>query len=164
MVKLKSQNGFTLPEVIVVMTMVMILALVAPRLFTDMIRFYQFHNAKIDVQRDARVSLDVVNRFLRQGLQSSVTIDQLAGQPPYSRITFQMPNSETVEFYQKGNQLYQVGLSTSVLSQNLQTLSFMYPRTNDPSIISVSMTMSKPTFRNDADVVEVAIEKIRVMN
>jgi prepilin-type N-terminal cleavage/methylation domain-containing protein len=164
MVNLRSQRGFTFAEMIVVMTMVVVLALVAPRLFSQMVRFYQFHNAKIEVQRDARVSLDVVNRFLRQAVQNSVVIDQAAGQPPYSRITFQLPSTETIEFYQKGNQLFQVGLSTSVLSQNLQGLAFTYPRSNDPSIISVSLTMTKETFQNSSSALEVAVEKVRVMN
>ncbi|MDE2511790.1 MAG: hypothetical protein KGL74_11770, partial [Elusimicrobia bacterium] len=47
-------------------------------------------------QRDARASLDVINRFLRESYQSGIVIDTPAGQGPYSHIAFTFPHTDDV--------------------------------------------------------------------
>jgi len=162
--RLLHRRGYSLVEMMLVVAIVGLIATVTPKLFTQMIRFYQLHNAKVEIQRDARVCLDNMNRFMRQAVASSVMIDQVAGQPPFSRISFRTLDGQNILFYQSGNELFQVAQSTASLSKNLQFIAFTYPRSDDPTIISVAMTMEKATYQGGFKALELSIEKVRVMN
>ena len=151
-------------EMMLVVTIIGLVVFIGPTLLTQLVRFYQLHNAKIEIQRDARASLDLMNRFLRQAESYSVTIDQVSGQPPYSRISFTTITGLNVIFYQSGTTLYQVVQSTVAISRNLHYIAFTYPRSDDPTIISVSMTMEKTTYQGAYKALELSIEKVRVMN
>ena len=158
------RSGFTLTEMMLVVAILGLVALSGPTLMTQIIRFYQLHNAKIEIQRDARVGLDIINRFLRQALSYTVTVDQITGQPPHSRISFTTVDGRDMIFYQQGLTLFQVADSTTAISNNLRYIAFTYPRSDDPSIISVAMTMEKATFQGSFKALELSIEKVRIMN
>jgi len=160
----KTRHGFTLIEVIIVIAILGILASVVPKLIIQIVRFTSLHSAKTAIQRDARASLDNINRFLRQGQSSTVVIDQVTGEAPFSRISFTGINSQRYMFYQQGTKLYQVSVSTTMLTDNLRYLAFTYPRTDDITIISVAMTMEKATYEGGTKALELSIEKVRVMN
>jgi len=151
-------------EAMMVVAVLGIVFSIGPQALTQIARFYYLHTAKIEIQRDARDCLDTINRFLRQASATSVVIDQVAGQPPYSRIAFSLPSGGNMEFYQKGTYLYQVGSSTNTISGNVEFIAFTYPRTDDPTIISVALTMEKSTFEGRLKALELSIEKVRVMN
>ena len=161
---MKSRGGFTFTEVMIVVMILSVMALIAPRLFSQLFQFYAIHSAKIEIQRDARVALDMINRMVREGTASSVVIDRAAGQPPCSRLTFRTTANQTIEFYQKGNELFEVQNTTTSISKNLEFLAFSYPQSDDPSVITVSMTMSKLAFQGVPKTLDVAVEKVRVMN
>lgn len=135
-----------------------------PTLLTQVVRFYYLHLAKTEIQRDARASLDVINRFLRQAQASTVVVDQATGQPPYSRITFGLLDGTSMRFYQQGQTLYQVNRSTIAISSNLRYIAFTYPRSDDPTILSVAMTMEKAIYQGGTKALELSVEKVRVMN
>jgi prepilin-type N-terminal cleavage/methylation domain-containing protein len=160
----KNRAGYTLTEMILVVAIIGIVAMVAPTLITQLVRFYQLHNAKVEIQRDARACLDIMNRYIRQAESYSVVVDQLSGQPPYSRLSFSTISGGNIIFYQQGTNLYQVYRSTTVLSQNLHYIAFTYPRSDDPTILSVAMTMEKSTFQGAYKSLELSIEKVRIMN
>ncbi len=162
--RLKSNDGFTLTETMMVVAILGILFSVGPQLLTQVTRYYYLHNAKIEIQRDARAALDIINRFLRQAVSTGITINQVAGQPPYSRISFTTEGGQPMQFYQQGTTLYQVAQSTTKLSNNLHYIAFTYPRSDDPTIISVAMTMEKATYEGGYKALELSIEKVRVMN
>jgi prepilin-type N-terminal cleavage/methylation domain-containing protein len=161
---MKNHQGHTLPEVLMVITIIGIVVFLGPTLIIHTTRFVQLHNAKIEIQRDARASLDLINRFLRQAVGYTVTIDQATGQPPYSQISFTTMSGQHMKFYQQNNVLYQVAQSTVALSQNLDYIAFTYPRSDDPTIISVALTMSKATYQGGSKTLELSIEKVRIMN
>lgn len=138
--------------------------MIGPQLLTQITNYYYLHNAKIEIQRDARAGLDSINRFLRQASASTVIIDQATNQPPYSRISFTTASGQKMQYYQSGTKLYQVGLSTMAISQDLRYIAFTYPRSDDPTIISVAMTMEKSTYRGGSKALELSIEKVRIMN
>jgi prepilin-type N-terminal cleavage/methylation domain-containing protein len=160
----RRRAGYTLIEMMLTVAIVGIVAVGGPSLLTQLIKFYQLHSAKIEIQRDARASLDILNRQLRQALSYTVGIDQVSGQPPYSRINFRTIDNRTISFYQSGHDLYQVSYSTTVIARNLQYIAFTYPRSDDPSIISVALTMEKSTYQGRYKALELSIEKVRVMN
>jgi prepilin-type N-terminal cleavage/methylation domain-containing protein len=160
----KNRNGLTLVEMMVVVAIIGFAVVAGPKLLVNAIRFFQLHTAKVAIQRDARSSLEIINRFLRQAVSSSVVIDQLAGQPPYSRISFKGFDGKTFMFYQQNSTLYQVALSTTPIAKNLRYIAFTYPRSDDPTIISVAMTMEKSTYEGGSKALELSIEKVRLMN
>lgn len=159
-----SRRGYTLVEMMMTVAIIGIVAVGGPTLTTQLIKFYQLHNAKIEIQRDARNCLDIMNRYMRMAQSFTVGIDQVSGQPPFSRISFRTIDGQNVSFYQQGTLLYQVARSTTVISRDLQYIAFTYPRSDDPTIISVAMTMERSTYQGMFKALELSIEKVRVMN
>ncbi|HAZ07665.1 MAG TPA: hypothetical protein DCZ01_03870 [Elusimicrobia bacterium] len=159
-------RGYSLAELMMVVAIIGILAGVAPPLMIGMQNFFLLTSARYETQRDARTCLDTINRYLRQAYSSTVVIDTPAGQGPYSRVTFKMADGRTMQFQQSGNDLLQVlnGTQTSIISRNLIYIAFTYPRTDDPSIISVSITMGKNIQLGKRKVLELTIQKVRIMN
>ena len=151
-------------ELMIVAVIIGLMAMIAPNMFTQLVRFYQLHNAKVEIQRDARASLDLINRFLRQAESWTVVVDQVTNQPPYSRISFTTIEGQTMSFYQSGNTLYEVAKSTIALTSNVHYIAFTYPRSDDPTIISVALTMEKSTYQGMFKALELSIEKVRIMD
>ena len=65
--KMTGQKGYTLAELMLVVAILGILFASGPTLLVQVQNFYLMTNARNEIQRDARASLDTVNRFLRQG-------------------------------------------------------------------------------------------------
>ncbi len=151
-------------EAMMVSAIVGIVVLVGPKILIQVVRFYQLHEAKIEIQRDARACLDSINRFLRQAKSATVIVDQATNQPPYSRVSFTTVQGQSMSFYQSGTSLYQVAQSTTLISNNLYFIAFTYPRTDDPTIISVALTMARATYEGGSKALELSIQKVRVMN
>jgi prepilin-type N-terminal cleavage/methylation domain-containing protein len=163
--KLKSRLGYTLTEMMMVVAIIGILATVAPTMLIQMQNFFLMTSARYEIQRDARTTLDTVNRYMRQAVATTVVMDTPAGQGPFSRIRFRHVDGRYMEFRQQGNKLIQViGTAQSVVSSNLIYIAFTYPHTDDTSIVSVSITMGKNIQLGRRKVLELTIQKIRVMN
>lgn len=159
------RHGYTLTEVMISVAIIGILSTVAPPIFIQMQRFYEQNNARNDVQRDARQSLDIINRFLRQAESATITIDQVSGQPPYSRISFTDIQGRSISIWQSGTYLYmKLGNNQSVLAKNLRYIAFVFPRTDDTSIINVSTTMQELSYEGTSKALELSIQKVRIMN
>lgn len=162
---LKSTRGYSLAEVLVTVAILSILASVAAPLLIQMTNFWRQTTARYEIQRDARASLDRIDRFLRQAQGGTVVLDQVSGQPPYSRATFTSIQGQAISFYQTGGTLYmKLGNNVSTLSQRLGYIAFTYPRTDDTSIISVALTMQSPTYRGGKKALQLSIQKVRIMN
>lgn len=159
------RRGYTMTEMMMVVAIIGILASVGPTLLIGMQNFFLMTSARYEVQRDARSTLDTVNRYLRQAVSSTIVIDTPASQGPYSRIRFKHVDGRYMEFRQNGNQLIQqIDNRNSTITQNLAYIAFTFPRTDDPSIVSVSITMSKNIQLGRRKVLELTIQKVRVMN
>ncbi|MBN1823760.1 MAG: prepilin-type N-terminal cleavage/methylation domain-containing protein [Endomicrobiales bacterium] len=155
----------TLTEMMLVVAILGILGSLGSVMFIQINEFYFLNRARTDVQEDARIILGLLNRNLRQAKQSTLSIGQLAGQPPYSRITFTKQQGTTMSFYQDDNRLEMTtGGVTRTLSENLRYIAFTMPMTDDQTIISVSLTMEKETYRGKKKAMHLAVEKVRVMN
>lgn len=161
----RSSWGYTLTEAMLTVAIVGVLAMVAVPLLVNTTNFWRQTTARNDIERDVRVSLDVINRMVRQAQKSTVTVDQVSGQPPFSRITFTTIDGRIISFYQTGSILYQkFGDSISVLSRNVGFIAFSYPRTDDTTIISVALTAQAATYRGGSKALQLSIQKVRVMN
>ncbi|MBI4376756.1 MAG: prepilin-type N-terminal cleavage/methylation domain-containing protein [Elusimicrobia bacterium] len=162
---IRRKSGYTVTELMMVTVIVGIMASVAPTLLIQLNNFYLMTTARNDIQRDARNSLDTINRFLRQAIDGTIVISTPSGQGPYSRISFKHIDGRTMMFYQNGNKLIQnINGNDTVMSQNLVYIAFTFPQTDDPTIVSVAMTMGKSIQRGRRKVLELSVEKVRVMN
>lgn len=169
----KNRSGLTLVELMVASTIIAIIMVGISTFFTQGINFFRVSQAKLDVQRDARSALDNINRQLRQAKASTIVIDRKdTAQPPYSRIYFETIRGKYVTFYQDVTSLYQLvgdtptGGHKNLLSDNLETISFTYPQTDDDTILHVSLCMVKVPhpYIKGAKALQLSIAKVRVMN
>jgi len=133
-------------------------------LFIQITRFFRLNQARIEIQRDARTCFNVMSRNLRQAYAVSIVVDQATGQPPYSRMKFQKVNGRWITYYQQGHDLFEVDIGTRSISKNLRYVAFTHPRTDDETIISISLTLEKDTYQGGAKALQLSIEKVRVMN
>lgn len=163
--KLRSRLGYTLTELMIVVAIVGSVSTVGPLMLTQLQNFYLMTTARNDIERDARNSLDFMNRFLRQAVDGTIVIDTPASQGPYSRVRFKHIDGRYVEFRQSGSSLLAVvDRNTTVLSKNLVYIAFTFPRSEDPTIVSVSMTMGKAIQLGRRKVLELTIQQVRIMD
>ena len=164
------RKGYTLMEMMVVVGIMGIVVLSAPKLFTGVYRFTQLAIARAEIQKNARGAISNINRGLRQAQADSIVIDQLSGMPPHSRITFTRykpdGSTETVSYYQNGKILYisSGGAGGKKAADNLRYIAFTYPKTDDAYILSISLTFEKATYEGGAKALQMAVEKVRIMN
>lgn len=160
------RKGYTLVEALLVIAIIGVLTLVGPRILIQWTRFYKLQTARTEIQRDARAALENINRYLRQATQTSVVISQESGQPPHSSILFQTVQGTNFKFYQQGTYLYAVtnGSTSTVSAGNLRYIGFSYPRSDDPTLIAVALTMERSTYQESTKALQLSIEKVRVMN
>lgn len=160
-----ARSGYTLTELMLTVAVLGILFGIGPTLLVNLNNFFLMTTARNEIQRDARQSLDLINRFLRQAKYRTVRIDTPGGGGVYSRIFFEMADGRTIQFYQSGNKLIQqMGSNATTISSNLAYIAFTFPRTDDPTIVSVSITMNKSIQLGRRKVLELTIQKVRVMN
>lgn len=172
---LKIKRGYTLMEVMLVVAIMGVLVLAAPRTFIRVYQFVQQLTARVEIQKNARGALANINRDLRQAVGDTIEVDELPGQPPHSRIKFKKFNSSGGQnwafYYQQGTQLYQaagdvngVMMTGKLVAGNLRYIAFTYPRTDDDGIISISITFEKATYEGGTKALQMAVEKVRIMN
>jgi prepilin-type N-terminal cleavage/methylation domain-containing protein len=165
MVRKRRASGFTLTEVMITVAILGVVFSIGPSILTNVTRFTRLSQARIDTQRAARTSLSEMNKTLRQASAATLNVSQETGQPPYSSLSFTTVDGRAMKYYQQNTNLFMVNNgSTRTLSSDLRYIAFSYPRTDDPNIISVSVTFEKQTYQRNAKALQMAIEKVRIMN
>ena len=171
MVRTKDRKGYTLTEALITVAITGILAAVGAPIMVNMTNFWRQTTARNNIQRDVRVSLDTMNRYLRQAQGGTIVIDQVTNQPPWSRISFTDEANQSIAFYQTGNKLMfslqgstHTAAAVSTLSTNLGYIAFTYPKTDDTTILSVAVTMQSPTYLGGLKALQLSIQKVRIMN
>jgi len=162
----RARRGVTLMEMMIVVGIVSTLFMVAAPILNQANKQFILTRTKVELQQEARGTMYVVTRSLRQAQGDSITISRAnANQPFYSKITFTTEQGRTLVFQQEGKILYQViSGNKRVLSRNLNYLAFTFPRTDDMGIISVSITLKKDIYEGRSKALHMASEKVRVMN
>lgn len=165
----KRRRAYTLMELMMTVAILGIVIATSAPLMYQATNFWKLTSARYAIQRDVRTSIDMINRFTRQAQSATVVIDAASGQPPASRLRFQVVNSTggtvSMSFYQTGKKLFiNNNGNIAMLSENLAYIAFTYPRTDDISILSVAMTMQSPTYRGGKKALQLSIQKVRVMN
>jgi prepilin-type N-terminal cleavage/methylation domain-containing protein len=171
MVKRGRRSGYSLVEVMMVVAILGIISSVGAGILLQANRYFIFTKTRGDLQREARAAMYVVTRELRQAQSNSIVIDRLANnQPFFSRITFSKFGGSTVSFAQNGKQLLMmVGNchTTSCgrpLADNLLYLAITFPRSDDMTIVSVSMTLQQNIYQSKTKALHMTSEKVQVMN
>ncbi len=167
------RKGFTLVEIMVTICIISILfAIVAP-IFLQVNRQFIQVRTRLELQQEARGILYTLTRSLRQAHIGSITISRAnTSQPFYSKITFTTEQSasayvsNTMVFQQERTVLYQLvgGTGKRVLSRNLNYLAFTFPRSDDMSLVSVTVTLRKSIYEANKYALITASEQVRIMN
>lgn len=158
------RRGVTFVELMLVVAIVGIMAMIGPRLFIQTTRFFRQNQARVYIQRDARSTFDLIGRNLRQAQASTIVVDQIDGEPPYSRVTFTKKNGDVISYFQDDDELYMLTGGTKSICKNLRYIAFAFPRTDDDNLISVTMTLEKATYNLETKALQLSVEKIRVHN
>lgn len=168
-----NRRGFSLPEMLIVVAILGLIATTVPGLISLSVRFYQRYNMDVILQQQARSITEVLMRFLNDAKASSVVLDQINSpqQPPYSRITFTMVNGAWVQFYQQGSEIYEsiqmpsaMNPSTTVLTRNAYSLQFNYPRTDNPTLIDIKVTLRGTANVATSQTLEFKMNQVHMMN
>jgi prepilin-type N-terminal cleavage/methylation domain-containing protein len=161
----RSRRGYTLTEMLIAVAILGVLFSIGARLFVQINRFIILNRTRIELQREGRMILSTVNKNLRQAQQNSISISQQSNQPFYSKISFTRGDGMSYNFYQQGNKLYMVtSNSTKILTENLRYFVVAPPRSEDLSIISVSLTLEKAIYDARTKALHMASEKVMIMN
>lgn len=181
----KARGGYTLIEVLVVVAILGIMSGVGANLILQVNRFFILTRTRADLQRESRSAMYVITRELRQGQSNSIVLDRASATMPfYSRVAFTKPSGDRYTFYQNGNLLCQAVNATvftlssggnvvckvnapgqaQTLSTHLSYVGFSFPRSDDMTIVSVSMTLQENIYQGRQKALHMASEKVQVMN
>ena len=159
--------GFTLTEAMLTVAIVGILATIGARLLLQVNRYYIMTKTRVELQREARAIMYVISSNLHQAQSVTIVLDREdSTQPFYSRVTFTKVQGSSLSFRQVGKELHQVGGGTNdqILTKNLRYLAFTFPRSDDMTIVSVSLTLEQDIYEGQTKALHMASEKVRVMN
>src|SRR3989338_2182504 len=104
--RLQNRSGYSLAEAMIVVAILGGLVLVGPEIFKRSTQFFILHRTKLELQREARTTIALISRNLRQAQSGTLVLDRLdANQPFYSRVRFTHVDGSAVTFYQSGKAL-----------------------------------------------------------
>ena len=162
-----TRRGFTLAEALVVVLIVGILFGIVPQMVMQVARFFNLNSARLELQRDARDASEQCVGRLRRARASTIVVNQAAGQPPFSRVSFETIMGTTVAFWQDGRNLMANEIpghaAPRVITKNLRYISFTYVRTFQENMMSVNLSMEKDTFRRKR-IYQASNEKVKILN
>jgi len=162
---IKKNKGYTLVELMIVVAILGVIATLGPNIFINITRFERLNSAQRETQRGARESLAQINRNIRQANSSTIVVSNEPDQPPYSSVSFSLADGRSLKYYQSGKTLYVASQgSTTTLCGNLRHIAFSFPRSDDLKIMSISVTFEKDTYEGGSKALQMAIEKVRIMN
>ena len=169
------QRGVTLVELMISITIASLMGYAFTKVQSYILRFTLVSKAKQETVQESRTALTIIQKLIQQGTASTFVIDQQSGQPPYSRLYFQSTDLNNVTrefyFYQIGRSLYMDYRSlgdpawkSKIISKNLRFITFFYPETNDNTLLSVTLTVSKRTAEQKETFLQLAIQNVRILN
>lgn len=160
---MKNARGYTLTELTIVISILGIVSSIGYVAIQKTIESQAMADAQSSIQQGAFTSFDTISKLLRQASASSIVIDRLdTNQPPWSRIAFTVPaTGRSFNFFQRGQTLF---FGNNPMLKNLRNLTFSYPSTDTPTVISVSMTFEKSIGAGRSKAIQLFIQKVRIQN
>ena len=170
MVNRSRPAGLTLAELLLAGTLTGLLLMMLPKLIVNIHGLTGRLTAQIEVQREMRDAMGLITKNLRQASAQTIVIDQVAGQPPYSRI-FIKQGPIGYRYWQQGTALLTQKTDLNFawgpigrISNLLVSLNFIYPDTSDQPFISVYICMQKTVNKTTVKRYETIVEKVEIMN
>lgn len=158
-------RGSAFPEAILTVFLLFLVALMGAPLLTHGTRLFFLNRTRVEMGRQARDLLSHLVRNIRQARSASFVIDQIEGQPYYSRIRFQRTDGALIVFAQDGDAVKEtVNGHPRDVAADVRFLTFFFPRSDDMTVVSVSMTLEKTTDRGRNRVLHVVSDKVRVLD
>ncbi len=161
-----NKKGWTLVELMIVVTMFGILTLSVSNLLTQIWRFYRITSAQKELQEEARTIMEIMTRNLRNAYNSSIVISRYdSNQPHYSKVDLVTVDGHSVSYYQINRSLYQkIDNNIKVLSKSVKYFAVIFPRSDEMNIISVAITLERDLYDLKKKALHMASEKVMVMN
>ncbi len=94
-------KGVTLVELMIAVAVMSVVFLGLSSLLVNGLRLYNMNNVKASIERDVRVSLDLIQKSLREAQEATVEISTPTGEPAYSKISFTDVDGKDYSFYQQ---------------------------------------------------------------
>jgi len=155
-------------ELIMVVAIIGVLAVIGPQIFTQTTKFFILGKTKFALQHEARAAMYLMTREIRQAQSNTIIIDEVSGQPYYSRIRFTKQTSGTgtsVTIEQNGTSLILIeGNTKTILNTDLTYLAFSFPESDDMTMLSVSMTLQEEIYGGALKALHMASEQVQVMD
>jgi prepilin-type N-terminal cleavage/methylation domain-containing protein len=168
MVKRRTKSGYTLIELMLSVAILGIISSLGAAILMQANRFFSQTTARADLQKEARGVMYIMTRELRQARSASIVVTRSSNAQPYcSQITFTKEQGGSVTFLQKGHQLqmtWGTPVHTETMTKHLQFLAFTFPRTDDMTILSISMTLQTAIFQGRIKTLHTASQQVQVMN
>jgi prepilin-type N-terminal cleavage/methylation domain-containing protein len=102
----RHSNGFTLIELLVVSALIATFLIALPPLVKSTIGFLTGSIRQTVSLREGRDALEQITLGIHSAKNGTLSIDSLATQPPFSRITFQTVQLTTTTYWQENNILW----------------------------------------------------------
>lgn len=138
-------------------------------IFIQGFRLYRLNIAQLEVQRDTRNLVNIIEKSLMHGKAGTVTLSRNSVNDPYfSKVSFTRIDDSadvSVEIYQDGTNIYHTeGARTTKIGRNVRNLYFAPTEGGDNSIISVGICLEKPTFEEKTRTSKLSLQKVRLRN
>ena len=159
------QRGFTLAEMMITIAVMGIVSSVLWVVFIQGFRMWRINKAEIEVSRNARISLDIMLKNLREAQASTVEISSEGSNPPYSKVSFTNIDDEVVEIFQEGNKAYiSIDGDDKRFAENIRNLFFSPVESGDENVISVGVCVEQVTYEGKMKTARLSSQKVRIMN
>lgn len=143
------QSGITLVELIMVAAILGLLLSFLPKLIMQIGTQIRNSTGTIDLDRDLRTSMDVIQKKMIFARSSLVSLSTPAGEPLYSRLDFMTTTGKSISVFQRrGSLIYVENGKESLLSKNLVRLFFAYPNFSDKNTLQVGVIVGKQITAN----------------
>ncbi len=159
------KKGFTITEMAVTVSILGLIAMMGALVLVQIQRFYMQNSAQLAMQGETRAAFDLMTRSLRQAQSSTIVIDNLAGEKPYSRISFTKQSGVAVSFYAQEGVLYtSFGSNAKPLAKGISYAAFVFPRTDDAGLVSVALASARTPYAGGKKTLYMSVEKVRIQN
>lgn len=159
-------HGYSLTELMITVAILGMTSMVVSQLLVSTFKLWKMNQTRLEVQRDARTALSLLESALREASADTVVLTRnSSSEPPYSKISYTSVDGESVSFYQStGRLIMQRAGRFKALSKDLRYITFAYPETTKENLISVALCLEKTAFGATKKDFYLSVQRIKVGN